>query len=155
MNHIRQVTLAAPPTRRCSTISSACSARRARNASTSPSTFTTPTRIACIFGVVLAGNQVWIAEVDETLAGFVAFADGWVNHLYVAPAFQGRWLGTRLLDLAKQANPAVQLWVFQVNTPAIHFYERRGFRVAERTDGSANAEKQPDARMTWTRGDGR
>jgi len=37
---------------------------------------------------VLPNNRVWIAEAEGNLAGFIAFANGWVNHLYVAPAFQ-------------------------------------------------------------------
>ena len=102
--------------------------------------------------VVLPQNQVWVAEVGDQVAGFVAFANGWINHLYVAPEFQARGLGTRLLDVAKQASVALQLWVFQVNAPAIRFYERRGFRVVELTDGAGNEEKQPDARMAWPPG---
>jgi ribosomal protein S18 acetylase RimI-like enzyme len=43
----------------------------------------------------------------------------------------------------------LQLWVFAVNSPAIRFYVRRGFRVVERTDGASNEAKQPDARMEW------
>src|SRR5688572_11985874 len=76
--------------------------------------------------VVLPKNQVWVAEIGGSPARFIAFAGGRVNHLYVAPAFQGRGIGTRLLDVTKEASPSLDLWVFQVNTPAIEFYERRG-----------------------------
>jgi ribosomal protein S18 acetylase RimI-like enzyme len=100
-------------------------------------------------GVVLPQNEVWVAEVDRRLAGFVAFAPGWVNHLYIAPAYQRQGLGRRLLDLAKASGPTLQLWAFEANPPAIAFYQSQGFRVAERTDGAANEAKMPDVRMEW------
>lgn len=105
-------------------------------------------------GTVLPGNQVWIAEADGCVAGFIAFGQGWVNQLYVAPAFQGRGIGTELLTVAMRCNETLQLWAFEVNVPAIQFYERRGFRIVERTDGAANEAKRPDVRMEWSaRGD--
>jgi ribosomal protein S18 acetylase RimI-like enzyme len=94
-------------------------------------------------------NQVWVAEVDGAIAGFIAFADGWVNQLYVTPGMQCRGIGRELLGIAKRSSPALQLWVFQVNERAIRFYEREGFRVIERTDGARNEAKRADARMEW------
>ena len=99
--------------------------------------------------VVLPANEVWVAEVDGAVAGFVAFGDGWVHHLYVAPQSQGRGVGSELLALARRTNPTLQLWAFEVNQPAIGFYQRRGFRVVERTDGASNEAKRPDVRMQW------
>src|SRR5215204_871414 len=65
---------------------------------------------AYLSGTVLPANEVWVAEVDPTVAGFIAFAPGWVNHLYVAPAFQGRGVGSELLAIAMRGNRALQLW---------------------------------------------
>ena len=87
--------------------------------------------------------------MDGTLAGFIAFARGWVNQLYIAPQFQQRGLGTELLGIAKRSGPSLELWAFQVNLPAIRFYQRNGFRIVQRTDGAANEAKQPDVRMRW------
>jgi putative acetyltransferase len=100
-------------------------------------------------GVMLAQNDVWIALVDDELAGFIAFSNGWVNQLYVAPADQGRGVGGRLLEVAQRANESLQLWAFEENEPAIAFYERRGFRIVERTDGAANEARRADVRMVW------
>ncbi len=41
------------------------------------------------------------------------------------------------------------LWVFESNTPARAFYERRGCVELERTDGSANEERSPDLKLAW------
>ena len=99
--------------------------------------------------VVLPSNEVWVAEAGGRVVGFIAFAGGKVNHLYVAPPHQGRGVGSALLALARRSNSSLQLWAFQANAEAIAFYERRGFRVVERTDGAGNDAKQPDVRMRW------
>jgi len=102
--------------------------------------------------VVLPGNDVYVARAAGEVAGFIAFGAGWVNHLYVAPPFQRCGVGRRLLAVAKASCPALQLWAFQANAPAIAFYEREGFRVVVRTDGAANEAKMPDVRMAWAAG---
>jgi ribosomal protein S18 acetylase RimI-like enzyme len=45
----------------------------------------------------------------------------------------------------------LSLWVFEENRGARKLYERFGFVVVERTDGSGNEERQPDLRMQWGR----
>jgi putative acetyltransferase len=100
---------------------------------------------------VLPANQVWVADLDEKIVGFIAFADGWVNHLYIAPEYQRQGVGRRLLEIAKSSSTVLDLWVFEANVPAILFYEREGFRIIQRTDGAANEAKMPDVQMQWTR----
>ena len=99
--------------------------------------------------VLLPANEIWVAESDDGLVGFIAFAPGWVNQLYVAPKHQGRGVGTALLALAQRGNATLHLWAFKVNVEAIEFYRRRGFRVVEETDGAGNEAKQPDVKMRW------
>jgi putative acetyltransferase len=75
---------------------------------------------------------------------------GWVDQLYVAPGHQGRGIGRRLLDLAKERSEGgLELWTFQVNDRARRFYERNGFAAVELTDGSGNEEREPDVRYRW------
>jgi ribosomal protein S18 acetylase RimI-like enzyme len=100
--------------------------------------------------VVLPANQTWLAQSNVRIVGFIAFADGWLNHLYIAKDFQRQGLGSRLLTIAKQASTTLRLWVFEINTPAIRFYESHGFKIIERTDGSGNEANMPDALMEWS-----
>ena len=51
--------------------------------------------------------------------------------------------------MAKDGNAQLDLWTFQANVQARRFYEHRGFRLVELTDGSANEEETPDARYRW------
>lgn len=104
--------------------------------------------------VVLAHHEVWLAEVTDhrrsTVIAMMALDDDWLDHLYVDPGRTGRGVGAALVELAKERRPAgLQLWAFEANTGAHRFYERHGFVLAERTDGSANEERAPDRRYVW------
>jgi GNAT superfamily N-acetyltransferase len=100
--------------------------------------------------VVLTGCEVVVAEVGDRVAGFAALDADMLAHLYVHPDFQRRGIGDALLALAKELRPGgFRLWVFQRNTDARHFYERRGLRLVELTDGAGNEEREPDALYEW------
>jgi ribosomal protein S18 acetylase RimI-like enzyme len=54
---------------------------------------------------------------------------------------------TCFLELARQQRPdGLQLRTFASNVRARRFYERDGFVIQERTDGSGNEEHAPDLR---------
>lgn len=100
---------------------------------------------------VLPRCRIWGRFDDGLLGRIIAFRDEWVEQLYVLPVAQGRGIGTELLDVAKGACERLELWTFQRNAAARHFYEARGFVVVEQTDGTRNEEKEPDARYVWIR----
>ena len=95
---------------------------------------------------VFAACEVWVGGAPD---GFIAFRDGWVDHLYVGTAHQRRGLGGALLAQAMRSYPHLRLWAFQKNAAAIRFYLARGFREIERTDGSRNEEREPDILFEW------
>ncbi|MBI4935659.1 MAG: GNAT family N-acetyltransferase [Actinobacteria bacterium] len=104
---------------------------------------------------VVGRTDMWVAEVDGVLAGLMVLGherDGsWIEHLYLDPAWVGRGLGDRFIDIAKQRGPeGLQLWTFQSNDRARRFYERHGFVAETFTDGAGNAERTPDVRYRWT-----
>jgi len=100
--------------------------------------------------LLLVDAELWVAELDGSVAGFVALGAATVEHLYVDPAAQRRGVGARLLELAQERRPdGLELWVFQRNDGALRFYERHGFRVVRTTDGAANEEREPDALLAW------
>lgn len=80
---------------------------------------------------LIRSGHVRIIEDDGVIVGFAAAQNGWLEHLYVAPAHQRQGHGKRLLADAKSvyAN-GLKLWVFDANAGAIAFYEREGFKLA-------------------------
>jgi GNAT superfamily N-acetyltransferase len=99
---------------------------------------------------MLVKDEVWLAEDDlGVLLGFVAFREGWIDHLYIHPDHQGQGIGPVLLAKPMRYRQARRLWTFQRNARARAFYEAHGFKPIEFTDGSANEEKEPDVLYEW------
>ncbi|MBR2692404.1 MAG: GNAT family N-acetyltransferase [Aquamicrobium sp.] len=97
---------------------------------------------------VYASCEVWGA-LDADIVGFIAFREGWVDQLYVLPGYQNRGIGAVLLGAAKATWPTLQLWTFQKNMAARHFYEKHGFTAIRETDGRDNEEREPDILYLW------
>jgi GNAT superfamily N-acetyltransferase len=115
-----------------------------------PKLHTHEENVAFLAGVV-DRQDVWVAERDGCVAGFLALdgVDG--TFFYVDPEAHGEGIGTALFEHAQRERPqGFGFWAFQDNVKARHFYEKRGCVAVEFTDGSGNEEKTPDVRYRWT-----
>ncbi|MEU5460771.1 GNAT family N-acetyltransferase [Streptomyces althioticus] len=105
---------------------------------------------AWIREVVVPGQETWVAAVDGSVVAMMVREGDDLDQLYIDPAWQGRGIGGRLVDVAKERSPSgLTLWTFQVNEAARRFYERHGFVAKEWTDGLRNEEREPDVRYEW------
>jgi GNAT superfamily N-acetyltransferase len=99
--------------------------------------------------VVLPTRATWVIEHDSRVVAVMVLEEGWVDQLYVDPAYTGRGMGSQLLTLAKEQSPGgLDLWTSQTNEGARRFYERHGFAPVAMTDGQ-NEERAPDVRYHW------
>jgi GNAT superfamily N-acetyltransferase len=100
---------------------------------------------------LVPSTESWVAvDRDDRAIAFLALSEAMVEQLYVAPAWIGQGIGSRLIELAKLRRPdGLDLYCFAVNARARRFYERHGFRAVAFGDGSANEEGQPDIRYAW------
>jgi GNAT superfamily N-acetyltransferase len=103
--------------------------------------------------VMMRRSEVWVAELDGGVVGFLSVAGDRIDHLYVRPGHYRQGIGDRLLARAKLMSPRrLQLFTFQRNERARAFYEARGFVAIGASDGSANEEGEPDLLYEWVPG---
>lgn len=99
--------------------------------------------------MVILQNQVWLAVERDQIVGLLALTKGDLDQSYVDPRCQGRGIGTRLLDRAKELSPeGLTLYTHQRNERARAFYERRGFSVVK-LGVSPPPESEPDVQYGW------
>ena len=114
---------------------------------------------------VVGRTDMWVAELDGTVVGLLVLGPGspgedgrragWIEQLYLDPAWMGRGLGDRFIEVARSQCPGgLQVWTFAANERARRFYERHGFVLEETGDGRGNEERAADLRMRWTPGAG-
>jgi putative acetyltransferase len=113
-------------------------------------TLHTPAEDRAFFGGLVREEEVWVWDDDGLVLGFAVLLENELGHFYVEPDSFGRGIGSALLAHAKERRPrGFRFWVFQRNERARRFYERRGCRLVELTDGSGNEEREPDALYEW------
>jgi ribosomal protein S18 acetylase RimI-like enzyme len=92
---------------------------------------------------VLSEENVFVAEVDEKVAGFVALDPRGeavvIDHLLVAVGHEGEGIGHQLLAWAEgwaisSGARSLQVTVEEENARALDFYRRCGFTATDRGD---------------------
>jgi putative acetyltransferase len=82
--------------------------------------------------------EIWVAELDDIVAGWGAIRGGYLEGLYTAPPFAGRGVGAGLLDMLERLmrERGVEAIEAEASSNALAFYIRRGYR--------ANGPQTPD-----------
>lgn len=94
--------------------------------------------LAFVRDTVLAGQTVTVACMSTGIVGFIATHAGWIELLYVEPAWTGRGIGSRML--AQAATSDAKLYCYRSDRRACRFYEKHGFRaVASRAGHDVQA----------------
>lgn len=93
-----------------------------------------------------ARTRVWLEE--GAVAGFLSLVDGdHIGALFVAPEYQNRGIGKKLLEDCKEGRKLLTLAVYRENRGAERFYRREGFTGLEaRTDPATG---RPELLMAW------
>lgn len=85
--------------------------------------------------IYLPASETRVYEAEGSVAGFYSLYENTLAAIFVAPEWQGKGLGSVLLDDAKARRGSLQLTVYKANTPSIRFYEKHGFAaLAEQLD---------------------
>ena len=101
--------------------------------------------------LLAGGGHVLVASSGAEIVGFVAalapdeHGSLYINNLHARPDRKGLGIGSALLDAVAQrarmnGARAMHLKVLQTNTPAIGFYESRGWRCVDRAQDAWGGE---------------
>ena len=71
-------------------------------------------------------EKIWVYD-DEFVKGMIHIEGERVQELYVEPFFQGRGIGTELIDFAVRIFDVKELFVLEKNKRAVQFYQSHGF----------------------------
>lgn len=100
-------------------------------------------------------GELWVAQRDSKVIGFVAFTPEELTWLYVAPAQYRQGVGRSLLAHALSRCAAVfSTEVLAGNDAALGLYLASGFRIARRVDGRLTGNDAFAASgdvLTWSR----
>jgi len=98
---------------------------------------------------ILSACNLWVEASGPDIRGFIALNGAYVDRLYVDPQCQGLGIGTRLIQHAKNLNPAgLNLHTHQQNVRACNFYESLGFEAVAFGISPA-PELIPDVEYRW------
>ncbi|PZC50358.1 MAG: Ribosomal protein S18 acetylase RimI [Chloroflexi bacterium] len=94
-------------------------------------------------------HDLFVAEADGALLGYMALKGSYIDRLYIHPDVQRSGAGTALLVTARARSPhELALHTHQQNTQACAFYEKHGF-VAVKYGISPPPESAPDVEYHW------
>ena len=97
---------------------------------------------------VLHDFDVLVALEQDQVVGFIAANPERIAHFFVRIDRQGRGIGSRLLDWAKErAADHLELSVHECNTRAQRYYEQRGFEQTGEDKGASWRMRK--LRYTW------
>lgn len=106
-------------------------------------------RRSYLFNTVVPNNRVLVALANGRVVGFVAASEERIDQLYVRRDYQGKGIGSRLLQWAKDNSAGrLSLFTFQRNERAQRFYEARGFNIVAR--GLEEHSQLPDIKYEWS-----
>jgi putative acetyltransferase len=74
-------------------------------------------------------TEIWVAEIDEIIAGWIAMRHDCINGLYTDPRYARQSIGTQLLFLAERliSERAIEIIRLEASLNAEQFYLRRGY----------------------------
>ena len=98
---------------------------------------------------IAAQCDVWVAEIDGVIVGYMALNGSYLDRLYVSPSRQREGIGTSLLRQAMKLSPSgLELHTHQKNAHACAFYRKNQF-VAVAHGVSPPPESEPDVEFHW------
>ena len=81
--------------------------------------------------IYIPNSETYVYENQHGICGFFSLHENQLAAIFVKPNQQGKGIGTKLLQKAKQLRKNLRLAVYKENSKSILFYEKAGFRFVE------------------------
>jgi putative acetyltransferase len=92
-------------------------------------------------------SETFQATDGENILGFVSLLDDYLAAIFVKSEFQGRGIGSLLLNHAMSLRNKLQLKVFCKNKKSVEFYKSKGFSVI--SESKDNDTGEDELVMQW------
>ncbi len=79
--------------------------------------------------IYIPGSDTYVFKENETIKGFFCLHGDVLAAMFVAPEFQGKGIGRKLMDKAKSLRNRLELTVYKENPKSMAFYQRCGFEI--------------------------
>lgn len=98
--------------------------------------------------VFLPHADTWVADINDTVAGFIALLGNEVGAIFVEPEYHGTGVGKALMDKAQEIHGDLEVEVFEKNAIGRRFYSRYGFKSLSQKIHEATGNKVLRLRFT-------
>lgn len=89
---------------------------------------------------ILPNAEIYVYLEDNFILGFIGLNDNYIEGIFVDSKYQGKGIGTALLNKAKEIKQQLTLSVYKKNSRAIKFYQKNGFEITEENIDEENDE---------------
>lgn len=93
--------------------------------------------------------EVFVAEENEELQGFIGLTDTYIAGIFVKTTEQSKGIGTELIRTVMKLKDRLQLNVYKKNMRAVVFYQHRGFKIVNQEIDESTSEEEYT--MEWNR----
>ena len=92
-------------------------------------------------------SETYQATDGDKILGFISILDDYLAAIFVKSEFQGKGIGTLLLNHAMNLHNSLNLKVFSKNKKSIEFYKSKGFSVI--SEAMDNETGENELVMQW------
>lgn len=98
----------------------------------------------------IPNSKTFVHKEDNIIKGFISIMnDSFIGALFVLEDYQGKGIGSSLMDYCKNLYPKLELSVYKENTSAVSFYRKCDFKIEEEMQGEDLPNKE--YLMKWTK----
>lgn len=108
------------------------------------------------FAEGLFSGEIFVAEIENNVAGFIGFNKKTIDWLYISPKHYRKGIGKLLIEAAlKKASGEIRIAVLKNNLPALQLYKKMGFKEERTFKGPMIGAEEFEAEgiaLKWERG---